>query len=132
MNDLFREVDRMLESMFYSYPSDIKPPTAIELVDNKDLGKLIRIQMALAGFSKADVKVWHKGGTLFISGDNKGNKAVKVCDRFTMTFERKFTLSNDADLASADVKLENGLLTIDIPFASVREEKTLLFGTPNK
>ena len=85
------------------------------------------IEMALAGFSKEDIEVEVSDGTLSIRSDKKDEEQ----DEFTVhrgisyrKFDRKFTLADD--IVVNDVKLENGLLTVNLERIVPEEKKPRL------
>ncbi|HVY85634.1 MAG TPA: Hsp20 family protein [Caulobacterales bacterium] len=74
-----------------------------------------RIELAVAGFSEADLNIEFKQNTLVVSG---AKQPVDETRRFLhrgiaeRNFERRFGLADHVRVAGA--KLENGLLTIDL------------------
>jgi len=74
-----------------------------------------RLELALAGFKKDEVKVYTQDGKLFVSGE-KENKETEtnyvhrgVAQR---SFTRAWTLSDETEVRS--VTFENGLLTVEL------------------
>ncbi len=74
-----------------------------------------RIELAVAGFSEADLSIELKEGTLHVSG----RKPEPAADRAFLhrgiaerSFERRFQLADHVKVTSAE--LENGLLIIDL------------------
>ena len=74
-----------------------------------------RLELALAGFKKDEVKVYTQDGKLFVSGE-KENKETEtnyvhrgVAQR---SFTRAWTLSDETEVRS--VTFEDGLLTVEL------------------
>ena len=88
------------------------------------------IEMALAGFSEKDVEIKLTESVLHIkSVENKGTHNLDVPDYVhrgiaNRSFSRKFTLADD--IVVNGVKLENGLLTIDLEQIIPEEKKPKL------
>lgn len=127
MFDTFASFDQVFDSLFYSWPKQIKPPIERFPVYDSD-GNITRveIQMALAGFKKGDVKVYAESGLLHIEGDNTKNK--EVAERFRSNFSHQFSYSKKLDVDKAEVSLDNGVLMIKIPVQEEVKNKKLLFG----
>ncbi len=87
------------------------PPFNVEQVDDNQF----RIEIAVAGFSDADLSIDFKQNTLTVTGrkpaveDNRRYLHRGIAER---SFERRFGLADYVRVSSA--KLENGLLTIDL------------------
>ena len=109
-NSLFDDFDRMLDSS--EFVSNY-PPYNINQVKDNDY----KIEVALAGFDKKDILVEAKDNTLTIRSkrEDKTNEEVDgvlhkgIAHR---QFVRSFALGDDIKVK--DVKLENGLLTVDL------------------
>lgn len=128
--DLNKEWDELFDSLFYRWPKEAKPPIGAYSVYNENQTELIgvRIQMALAGFSKDDVKVWFddEEGMLHISGTNM--KKEKVLNRFRCEFDHSVPYASSLDVKHAQVELEDGMLDIYIPLIEKKAKKVFLFG----
>ena len=75
------------------------------------------IEMALAGFSKENIKVEVKDNSITIMCESK-TKEGDVSNRkiATRAFSKTFVdYNNKLDLMAADVKFENGLLSVILP-----------------
>lgn len=87
--------------------------------------KGFRIEMAAPGFQKDDFSLNVDNGTLKIKGEHKAETEDKT-EKFTRrefrfgSFERKFTLPENADHENIEAKYTDGILTITIP----RNEET--------
>jgi HSP20 family molecular chaperone IbpA len=130
-----RDLFSLFDSLFFSFPErQTKPPIDNYPIERKDDTGLLdgwMIQMALAGFTDKDVKVWTTGQTLFIQGDNSENSSLS--DRFCSTFSHQIKLSDKLDPTKAEVTLENGILSIKIPLTDKPPANvTTLFGNHTK
>ena len=72
------------------------------------------IEMALAGFSKEDLEIEVKAGTLTVRSLKESDERTALLHRGIAyrKFERKFTLADDIIVNNAS--LENGMLTIKL------------------
>ena len=118
-DSIFNEFDRMLDST--EFVSNY-PPYNIKQVSDSDF----KIEVALAGFDKKDIEVEAKDNALTVRSktdnetiDEKGDGVVHkgIASR---QFVRSFALGDD--IKAKDVRLENGLLTIDLE-REIPEEK---------
>ena len=87
------------------------PPYNLIQVNNV----LSRLELALAGFKKQEVKVYTEFGKLYVEGE----KEVKETDGEFLhkglaqrSFQRVWTISDDTKVGS--VKFEDGLLTVEL------------------
>jgi molecular chaperone IbpA len=87
------------------------PPFNIEQTDEN----AFRIELAVAGFSEADLSIEYKQNTLVVAGrkaqPEEGRRYLHrgIAER---SFERRFGLADHVRVEGA--KLENGLLTVDL------------------
>ena len=106
-------MDDYLDRFFNSYETTTNyPPYNLIQVSNTES----RLEIALAGFKKDEVKVYTEYGKLFVEGKKKDNKK-KESDYVYQglaqrSFNRAWTLSDDYEVR--DVKLEDGLLTVKL------------------
>lgn len=122
--------DELFDNFFYRWPKETKPPIEAYSVYNEDNTALagIRIQMALAGFSEEDVKVWfdEEEGKLHISGSNKDKE--DILDRFKCEFDHTIVYSSELDVQNSKVTLVNGMLDVFVPLIEKKQKKVFLFG----
>ena len=74
-----------------------------------------RLELALAGFKKAEVNVYTQDGKLFVEGqkeDKEGGTEYVHRGVAQRSFTRSWTLSDETEVRS--VVFENGLLTISL------------------
>ena len=98
---------------FFNVPSQQNyPPYNIIQVNNVET----RLEVALAGFKKKDIKVYTEHGKLFVDGGKE--KTTEDTDKFyhqglaQRSFNRSWTISDDTEGKSVD--FEDGLLTITV------------------
>lgn len=103
---LFSEIEKMFEA----HPTQTYPP--FNLIRESD--ELIRLEFAVAGFSKKDISVTVDNRRLVVQGD----KTVKKEENFiyrgiaTRKFTRVFTLPEFVEAENAT--MEDGILRIDL------------------
>ena len=105
-------LNNYLES-FFDFPNHSNyPPYNLILLNNHES----RLEVALAGFKKDEVKVYTEHGKLYVEGSKTDKK--KDSDQYfhqglaQRDFERAFMLADDTEIRS--VSLEDGLLTIEL------------------
>lgn len=122
--------DEVFDDFFYRWPKEAKPPMQADSVYNEDKTALVgfRIQVALAGFSEKDIKVFYDDseGKLHIKGSNSSRE--EILDKFKCDFDHTVIFSNEVDVSSAKVDLKDGLLNIFLPLVQKQEKKVYLFG----
>ena len=87
------------------------PPYNLVQVSNVES----RLELALAGFRKAEVNVYTQDGKLFIEGQKEDKETGTNYIHRGMaqrSFTRTWTIGEETEIRS--VKFENGLLTIDL------------------
>ena len=104
-------MDDYLDRFFNESPQSNYPPYNLIQVNNV----LSRLELALAGFKKQEVKVYTEFGKLYVEGE----KEVKEADGEFLhkglaqrSFQRVWTISDDTKVGS--VKFEDGLLTVEL------------------
>ena len=109
--DLFRELEG--ERVKSSYP----PYNIKHLPDDK-----AQIEVAIAGFTKKDVKITYKENILTVTG-NRGEEEAEYAHKgiATRNFEQKFAIADDVIVK--DAKIADGLLTIDLERLIPEEKK---------
>lgn len=121
---IFHDFERFIDSLFFDWPADPKPPIAINEYTSNE--KEINICMAVAGFTKDDIKVYIDNNVLYIEGNNEYNKEIP--DKFKCNFKRQFPCRHNLDIKTAAVKLLNGILTVHIPLVEPESSRTYIFG----
>lgn len=107
-------LDRLFNDLLPAANSAVKyPPYNIR----KDDENTSTIEMALAGYSEADIDITVEGDILAV----KGNKVANLDDTSAnyvykgvsaRSFERKFVLADGAEVS--DAKMDNGMLVITV------------------
>ena len=123
-DSIFEEFDRLLEST-ERYNSNYPPYNIRKLSDND-----YKIEVALAGYSKDDIKLELIDSTLTVRNKTKekviNDESNGVIHKgiSTRQFERSFTISEDIKVKNAELK--NGLLNIDLERIVPEEKKSRL------
>ena len=101
-------LDRVFD--FGEHQSNYPPYNLVQLNNHES-----KLEIALAGFKKDDVKVYTEFGKLYVKGKKEESK---VDGEFVhqglaqRSFERVWTVSDDTKIGS--VKFEDGLLTVEL------------------
>lgn len=120
----------LLNELFYSWPTETKPPIVWEAVVKDDVFEGVKIQMALAGFREEDLRV--EGDNIekkiYISGDNTGRE--DIIGKFKSKFKHTIVCSHELSLADENVEVgfKDGMLNIFLPAAAKNTSRTLLLG----
>jgi HSP20 family molecular chaperone IbpA len=109
----FDEIERALDRV--AKAADGYPPYNIErLARDRDRPELLRITLAVAGFTRDQLDVTIEENQLVIRGRQQDDKARQYLHRgiAARQFQRTFVLADGMDVLGADLK--NGLLSIDL------------------
>lgn len=128
--NLDQTFEELLQAMFYTFPTESKPPMEVKVYkrdspDDSPPESGIMIQMAVAGYKEDQLKVYSKNKTLIIEGDN--TKSKNVPDKFKSNFKRILPCKETVSLDKTKVDLEDGILTVKVPFHQPEEEKVKSF-----
>ncbi len=112
----FEEIERILDRVGKS-SGEGYPPYNIERLANGDGGELLRITLAVAGFTQDQLDVSVEDSQLTISGkqedeDDDDNHVYLHRGIAARQFSRTFVLADGIEVRNAD--LSNGLLSIDL------------------
>ena len=110
----FEEIERLVERVGKS-GGDGYPPYNIErLPQSEDGPEVLRITLAVAGFTQEQLEITVEDRQLVVKGQqgSDDNKAYLYRGIATRKFQRTFVLAEGIEVKSAD--LENGLLSIDL------------------
>ena len=112
----FEEIERILDRVGKS-SGEGYPPYNIERLANGDDGELLRITLAVAGFTQDQLDVSVEDSQLTISGkqedeDDDDNHVYLHRGIAARQFSRTFVLADGIEVRNAD--LSNGLLSIDL------------------
>jgi HSP20 family molecular chaperone IbpA len=108
----FDDVERVLDSAA-KVAGDGYPPYNIERVTAQD-GELIRIVLAVAGFTKDQLDITLEGNQLIITGKQENDKSRLYLYRgiAARQFQRGFLLADGLTVQSAS--LSDGLLAVEL------------------
>ncbi len=109
----FDEIERLLDRVTKG-SGDGYPPYNIERRANGDGGDVLRITLAVAGFSKDELDVAVENSQLTIRGrqEDEDDRVYLHRGIAARQFTRTFVLADGIEVRSAD--LSNGLLSIDL------------------
>ena len=97
---------------FFNAPTQTSnyPPYNLVSINNVES----RLEIALAGFKKKEVKVYTEYGKLVVEGkkEEKENVEYQYKGLSNRSFNRVWTISDDTEVR--DVKFQDGLLTINL------------------
>ena len=102
--------DDYFESFWNTNTNANYPPYNIVHVNNVES----RLEIALAGFKKKEVKVYTEYGKIFVEGKKEEKKESEYVHRgmAQRSFERSWQLSEDVEIKK--VSFEDGLLTVEL------------------
>ena len=105
-------IDDYLNSFFNSdFPQSNYPPYNLIQVNNVES----RLEIALAGFKKKEIKVFTEFGKLYVEGvkeDKEANGEFVHKGLAQRSFERVWTLTDDTEIRS--VSFDDGLLVVQL------------------
>ena len=104
-------MDDYLDRFFNMDTTSNYPPYNIVQINNVES----RLEIALAGFKKKEVKVYTEFGKLYVEGkkeDKETNGEFLHKGLAQRSFQRVWTISDDTKVGS--VKFEDGLLTVEL------------------
>ncbi|MEZ5776054.1 MAG: Hsp20 family protein [Hyphomicrobiaceae bacterium] len=110
----FDDIERVLDRVSKA-PGDGYPPYNIErLTGENGHGEILRITLAVAGFTRDQLDVSIEDSQLTIRGKQDEDKARTYLHRgiAARQFQRTFVLADGIEVRSAS--LDNGLLSIDL------------------
>ena len=110
----FEEIERLIDRAGKA-SGDGYPPYNIERVAaHNGAGDFLRITIAVAGFTRADLEITLEDNQLLIRGRQTDDKSREYIHRgiAARQFQRTFVLADGIEVRAAD--LANGLLAIDL------------------
>ncbi|MBZ0215830.1 MAG: Hsp20 family protein [Fimbriimonadaceae bacterium] len=109
----FDEVEQLLDRLAKS-AGDGYPPYNIERLPRPDGGEILRITLAVAGFSAEDLDVSVEENQLIIRGKQRDDEPRNYLHRgiAARQFQRAFVLADGIEVEGAG--LRDGLLSIDL------------------
>jgi HSP20 family molecular chaperone IbpA len=109
----FEEIERLVDRA--AKGGDGYPPYNIERIGrNEDAGELLRITLAVAGFTREDLEITLEDKQLTVRGKQLDDKARDFLYRgiASRQFSRTFILADGIEVKNAE--LANGLLAVDL------------------
>ncbi|WP_045837251.1 Hsp20 family protein [Hyphomicrobium sp. 99] len=109
----FEEIERLVDRA--TKGGDGYPPYNIERVArNDDAGELLRITLAVAGFTRDELEITLEDKQLTVRGKQRDDKERDYLYRgiASRQFSRTFVLADGIEVKSAE--LSNGLLAVDL------------------
>ena len=109
----FEEIERLIDRAGKG-SSDGYPPYNIDRIAKDDAAEMLRITLAVAGFTRDQLEITLEDNQLMIRGKQQDDKARDFLYRgiAARQFSRTFVLADGIEVKSAD--LSNGLLSIDL------------------
>ena len=105
-------MDDYLDRFFNSdFPQSNYPPYNLIQLNNHES----KLEIALAGFKKDELKVYTEFGKLYVEGKKEESKTdgeFVYKGLAQRSFTRQWTISDDTEVRS--VRFENGLLTVEL------------------
>ena len=103
-------MDDYLDRFFNETRTENYPPYNIVQVNNVET----RLEVALAGFKKKEVKVYTEFGKLIVEGkkEEKEDKDFAFKGLAQRSFQRAWSISDDTEVQK--VEFEDGLLTVKV------------------
>ena len=103
-------MDDYLNSFFNYETTPSYPPYNLIQLNNVES----RLEIALAGFSKKEIKVYTEYGRLIVEGTKEDTKDAEYVHRglAQRNFNRAWTLSEDTEVR--EVQFKDGLLTVKL------------------
>jgi HSP20 family molecular chaperone IbpA len=109
----FEEIERLIDRA--AKGGDGYPPYNIErIARDSESGELLRITLAVAGFSRSELDITLEDNQLIVRGRQQDDKAREYLYRgiAARQFSRTFVLADGIEVRSAE--LANGLLSVDL------------------
>ncbi len=110
----FEEIERLIDRAGRS-TGDAYPPYNIERASrNGEKQELLRITLAVAGFTREQLEITLEDSQLMVRGRQQDDKGHEYLYRgiAARQFQKTFVLAEGIEVMQAD--LDNGLLTIDL------------------
>ncbi len=110
----FDEIERLMDRVSKTSPDGYPPYNVEKLPSGAAQGERLRITLAVAGFSAAELDLTLEDSELVIAGRQQDDPQREFLHRgiAARQFRRTFVLADGMEVASAS--LEDGLLVIDL------------------
>jgi HSP20 family protein len=135
--DPFEEISRMQDRLSQLF-SELSPSGEIKTLDTlspmmdvQEKDKEIVVKADMPGVDKKDVEIDIKNNMLYINANKHLEKEEEkegyvMRERAFSRFARTFSLPTNVIAEGAKAKLEDGVLTINIPKAEIEEKQKIL------
>ncbi len=119
MNSLFGRFFHRDPFRAFNLPAQMKGFDLMPTVDVAEKGNAYEITVELPGIAEKDVVVTLENGVLTISGEkkedkNEEKKNVHISERRYGSFQRSFSLPDDADDQKISADFKNGVLKVAV------------------
>lgn len=130
--------NNIFDSFFNDFFSEDFPTSWVEvsdypkynIIDNStETEKILSIEMAVAGFSKDDVKITSVGNVLTVEAEKQAVRDVKYVNKgiAERSFKWSRTLPKYSKIGKDDISLKDGILTINIHIDIPAAEKEITY-----
>jgi HSP20 family protein len=117
----FNTIDKVFDEVYYNTDKRLNSQRHSNLTEN---GSEYKIQLAVPGLSKDDIKISLKESTLTISYDK-----VESDDKtftFTSSFRKTYNVPDDVDEKNINGSVENGVVEIVLPKSKKKSIERLI------
>jgi HSP20 family protein len=95
-------------------------------VEIKETAKDYQIVMEIPGTARDDIKLWHEGGILTITGEKKLPETNRIwAERSGGQFTRTFQMPPDVLVEKIEANFQDGVLNVVIPKAEQVQPKSI-------
>ena len=134
--DPVRLFDRMVDDVMHgSLGTSTNARTYAPEVDVRSNAERILFSFDIPGVKKEDLDITLENGVLTVKGSRKfeptGSKEQLLLGRSYGTFSRSFALPDNVDEEKLAARLDNGVLTIELPKAQKAQPKKIAIGGPS-
>ena len=131
-DDIDRIFDGMMQNIFERWnTSEVAMQNIVPAMEVSSTSDAYCMTIELPGISPENVKLEAKENTLVLSGEKKAEstdeneqRKYHVQERSYGSFERSFTLPEDADVAQISASHKDGVLSICVPRKQPEEPRT--------
>jgi HSP20 family protein len=126
-----RLIDSMIEDYFVPALQSHEPIAISPQINLSESSKGYEVEAELPGVTKENIKISVEGKRISIeakikrASERKEGEQVIREERVIKKFARSFLLSDDIDESGALAKLENGLLTLNLPKKSAPQARRI-------
>jgi HSP20 family protein len=114
-------LDRVLDEWFYPYPISYSAERAdwVPASDIMENEKEYHLSMELPGIDMNKTEITYHKGVLTVKGekvkDSSSDDLCQCAERYSGSFERSFSVSNDIDGDKIDATYKDGILKVVLP-----------------